>query len=1140
VTKPTLALAFVMAVSLWGSTAAFAVPAAPTVHTLTQPSGATIQAVLRGDEHGHWWQTLDGQIVAQDARTGSWLPSSRPVTTAAASARRRTAVAPQRIPTTGTNNIAVLCVNFSDTATTYVPTDFNTLLFSGARSMKAYYTEVSGGKFTVGPGPGGVGGWYTASNTHDYYGQNGAGGDLHLAELVIETIKAADAAGFNFAPYDQNKDGYVDSVSVIHQGAGEETGAGDNNIWSCSWDLNSAQAFGDGTGEVATNDGVKVNSFIIQPEHQYPGTALVTVGVYCHEYGHALGLPDLYDYGYDSSGLGDWSLMAGGSWNGNGGDLPAHMDAWCKASLGWITPIIAVHQQGVVVPQTETNPWVMKIEATGATGSEYFLIENRQKTGFDAGLPGAGLLIYHVDDSVSGNDNQWYPGLPSISHYQVALEQADNRYNLEHYNNEGDAGDPYPGTSGNRTFDDTSNPTAALYDGAVSPLVVRNISNSGPSMTIDIMDITFPLAPKTIQAVDTPNDEGGSATVTWSKSGDDGRGANDVVGYNVFRAGSASGPFTKVTASMLPKGTTSYADATVTDGLSYWYKVAVQDASGNVTESKAAGPAVPRNDAPPPQVTNLIAADTPGDSGSSITLSWSGYTAPLDFARYNVYRSAASFNNITETGVTRIATITDVGLQTYVDRPTTDGTRFWYAVTASDNVSDSVAPDGNENPSVLPSGPVFSSPNYTFNFPVGTSMIAVGATPVSTDMATILGIPAADLLLARYDPATSSYRTYQSNPSDSFLQHALGRAYWLSLSSALSVDIAGLPTTEDTYPVSFSSGWNMIGNPYPADIDTAGLSVVVAGITDTLAGAAARNWVRDYMWAYDAFTRSYKLVSPTISFADKTVRKGRGVFIRAFTDGTLQFARPVVSSQTTTSEAIQADWALRLVAETQNGADTDNFVGVSSQAAALNKILGPPAQIVDLYFDGANGAHTAACFADRAAQSFTASVKVAAQQAGSVTLKWPDLSGLPADVKPVLVDLASGKRIYLRTVSGYTFDAEAGSERAFTLEVNRDDAVSALAVRSLSAHTSGLGAEVVFTLSKDATVRADVLNVAGRVVRSIALATPVSGGTTTTLAWDGRSSAGTRVPGGRYLLRITASCEDGQTVSGTTALNLNR
>lgn len=1135
-TRPSWLLLSLAAAIVLLPIAALAIPAAPTLHTLRQPDGSAILARQVGDERLHYWVSVDGRVLTQDRRTGAWVPSARP---SAVSPRSLEKPFARPVPSTGTGHIPVLCINFSDTTSTFTPANLNTQLFSGANSMARYYRENSYTKFTVDAGPSGVGGWYKASNTHDYYGANDSSGhDMHVAELVIEAIKAADAAGFNFAPYDQDGDGYVDVVAIVHQGTDEAESGTATDIWSRSWDLNSAQAYGDGTGEVVTNDGVKVNQYIILPETTVAGT-LVNIGVFCHEYGHALGLPDFYDYGNDSEGLGIWTLMAAGAWAGpNGGDVPTHLDAWSKVFLGWITPTIAKHQAGVSLPNVEANATVYRINATGPTGKEYFLLENRQRTGFDASLPGAGLLIYHVDDTQTSNDNQWYPGLPTGLHYWVALEQADGKYDLEKNNNQGDAGDPYPGTSGNRTFDITSTPQCQLYDGTPSPLVVRNISNSGSTMTLDFVDASAPAAPQTISAADTPNDDGGSITVTWSRSADDGKGANDVIGYDVQRATAAAGPFASITPTLLPPGTTVYYDTTVTDGTPYWYRVVVHDGA-NTTESRIAGPAIARNDGAPPQVTQLVATDAPGDSGGVINLRWSGYVAPADFKQYNIYRNTAAFTDVTASGVTKIATLTDPLQQAYNDTTASNGVQYWYAVTATDNVSDAISPNGNENPKVLAVGPVVASPNFTFIYPLGTSMIAVGALPLSTDMATILGVSPATLQLARWDPAAGVYHTYQANPSDPLLQQALGRGFWLSTPVTLAVDVAGQPAPPGPVSIPFVPGWNMLGNPYTVDASLSGAQVTVGTKTYTLSEAAALNICRDYCWAYDPFVRSYKLVSSTIGFADKFIRKGRGVFFRAFSPGNLVLARPAGAADVTpaASEVITPDWAFRLVASCAAGADTDNFVGVSSCAATLNAIAGPPAMGVDLYFDNA-GVHAAAAFTEPAKAGEARSVCVLAQSAGPVTLTWPDLSGVPPTLRPMLVDLATGKRVYLRTATSYTFEADPGVVRHFQLLMGQDG-TGTLAVKSLAATSVGSGAQIVFALTADAQASVEVLNLAGRVVRRLA---PVqaAAGAVVTLSWDGRSDSGTSVPAGRYLMRISAAAEDGQAVSAAGAVWVKR
>jgi PKD repeat protein len=120
-----------------------------------------------------------------------------------------------------------------------------------------------------------------------------------------------------------------------------------------------------------------------------------------------------------------------------------------------------------------------------ATNGEYFLVENRQRNGYDGGLPGVGLLIYHVDAGLLDNTGECYPGGPScfVRHYKVALAQADNRFDLERMFNEGDAGDPWPGLFGRTYFGPSSSPSSVQYNGQSSFAAVTNISGPGTVMT---------------------------------------------------------------------------------------------------------------------------------------------------------------------------------------------------------------------------------------------------------------------------------------------------------------------------------------------------------------------------------------------------------------------------------------------------------------------------------------------------------------------------------------------------------------------------------------------------------------------------------------------------------------------------------
>ena len=547
----------------------YAVPAAPFLHTLSQPDGTTFKARLWGDENIHGWETEEGYTIVFDKDLNSWtyavndpdgnlvssglivrkdeVPSTfekklKPKVKALEGVILKrlsrevgvfhlregiSAIAEPVVPPAGTGYIPTILINFKDRSWTYTPASFNTLLFgTGNYSMKDYYQEVSYGAFSVSSGPGGVVGWYTAANGHDYYGADDIhGNDMWPGTLVREAVAAADAAGFNFAPYDQNGDCYVDVVIIVHQGTGEEAGGPSTDIWSHKWELNTAYYYGysDG-GEYITNDAcpgggyIKVNDYIIVPEILWGSQQ--TMGVFAHEYGHALGLPDLYDRDFSSKGIGEWSLMASGTWNfvTRVGDRPAHMDAWSKYKLGWITPTqVSGTLTNEPITQAATTADVYKLLAGTPNSGEYFLVENRQKVGFDVGLPGAGILIWHVDAAVSSNNEECYPSGPSCAtqHYKVALVQADNLWELEKNIDKGDAGDPYPGSTNNTTFNASSSPNSNLYNGSPSNVSVTSISASGSTMYATL-SVSTPTVTHTLTV--TKNGTG-SGTVTSSPAG---------------------------------------------------------------------------------------------------------------------------------------------------------------------------------------------------------------------------------------------------------------------------------------------------------------------------------------------------------------------------------------------------------------------------------------------------------------------------------------------------------------------------------------------------------------------------------------------------------------------------------------------
>jgi M6 family metalloprotease-like protein len=304
----------------------------------------------------------------------------------------------------------------------------------------------------------------------------------------------------NFAAFDANANGVIDQqeLHIIVMVAGYErsfsTTTCGSSIWGHHWSLSGAVP-------APLLAGKRVGEHYVQfgEWHCDTGNApghLATIGIMAHELGHDLGLPDLYDIDESSEGVGEWDIMGTGAWNEISlpGDSPAHMGPWSKFFEGWITPtLVSGILPNELIAQAAFNADVYQLRNGTPLSGEYFLVENRQKVGYDAGLPAVGLLIWHIDASINPGDNtenshECFPGSPPcvFQHYKVALVQADNLYQLEgsfHGQNRGDGGDPWPGTTGNTTFDSTATPNSNLYNGSVAGVAVGSIGGPGPTMT---------------------------------------------------------------------------------------------------------------------------------------------------------------------------------------------------------------------------------------------------------------------------------------------------------------------------------------------------------------------------------------------------------------------------------------------------------------------------------------------------------------------------------------------------------------------------------------------------------------------------------------------------------------------------------
>ncbi|MDO9108597.1 MAG: M6 family metalloprotease domain-containing protein [Coriobacteriia bacterium] len=403
----------------------------------------------------------------------------------------RLMVTPQATTTGPLRTLAIL-VDFSDHPYQVASTFFDDMLFAdlfGPASLRGYYREVSYGTpstrglidiVTVdGNEPSSLE-WTRLPQSLAYYAgtEYGRGTYPNNSQKMVEDAIGLVNSRVDFSQYDNDGDGYVDNVMVIHAGEGAEyNGPIANHIWSHAW----------ATRTPILCDGVYVWQYSTEPEYwATPGD--MRPGVYAHELGHTLGLPDLYDRDGTSSGIGEWSLMASGSWNGplRLGDSPARMDAWSSARLGWLQPQTATGaavSRSLPAVGTSRAASAWKMYPNGATsGSEYWLFENRQQTGTDSGIPGSGILVWHVDEAMIGyndqNDNE--------AHKLVDLEEAAGTQSMDSKTDRGTAADPYPGTTNNRAFRASSVPNSNRSSGAASLVVMDSVSDNSASMTARI------------------------------------------------------------------------------------------------------------------------------------------------------------------------------------------------------------------------------------------------------------------------------------------------------------------------------------------------------------------------------------------------------------------------------------------------------------------------------------------------------------------------------------------------------------------------------------------------------------------------------------------------------------------------------
>lgn len=497
--------------------------------TVVQSDGTQVTVRQYGDEHEHYYMTTDGVLVYHEGTayyvaavtgdgcltaTGQLVHEAAERTAAetaliAAQDRalylrtveeRRTARVRREavdddsslLPHEGTPRVAVVLVAFSDVAFTvespreafeqYLNGDEQTNMGNYNQrnygSVKTYFDDMSFGAFTpqfdiYGP--------VTLDHELSYYGS----GNDNMGLLIPDVCTAVDDS-LDFSTYDNNGDGQVDLLYIIYAGYSESI---DGNPTDCIWPKS-------GTLSGGTYDGVSVRRYGVNNELNFTEEYAVSrgalyingIGLFCHEFSHCLGLPDLYvtisgDIAYaDNQEMEYWSIMDSGTYLYNG-YAPAAYTAWEREALGWLT-IDTLTEAGRVelVPIDYGGTAYRIMNDSDSTGHEYFIVENIQQTGWNYRQFGHGMVVTHVDYdaeafSLSGNSVNNTAGHPRMT-VVAADGQLQNAYTLS-TSAEATAsygGDPFPGTSAVTALTDTSAVAPTVYNGTALGKPLTDIS----------------------------------------------------------------------------------------------------------------------------------------------------------------------------------------------------------------------------------------------------------------------------------------------------------------------------------------------------------------------------------------------------------------------------------------------------------------------------------------------------------------------------------------------------------------------------------------------------------------------------------------------------------------------------------------
>lgn len=506
--KKLLLMASLLALSFQPVLAVKAKPG--VVKTVKQADGTELQVKLVGDEHFHYYTNLDDKPLWMD-ESGKYRvvefekiqemayekaalreqKKSQALKAAAASQGSWVGVGRfgELFPHTGKRNSLIILVAFEDQPfIVNEPHDYFTRFLNeerfkdhgGTGSVKDYFEEVSMGQFeptfdVYGP---------VTLSTMATYGKNDRWGqDENPTGMVVDACKALDGQ-INFADYDTDGDGVVDNIYIIYAGYGEATYGSEDTIWPHSYDIRNDKIN-------LVLDGVQIGTYGCSNE--WENGKPDGIGTFCHEFGHVLGLPDLYNTVTTSANYtpGPWDVMDAGSYNHDSRTPPSY-SAFERNAMGWIDLIEL--KPGMEVELREINGY-NEAAILPISNTEFFLFENRQKTRWDGYLPATGMLVWHIKynslrwgaNTVNNTKSQQYVDIEEAG----GVANSSIKRTLESY--------PFPGSNNVTTISDYTTPNLLTWDKKETGIIIYDIAETKGVISFKVGD-TAGIADATINA----------------------------------------------------------------------------------------------------------------------------------------------------------------------------------------------------------------------------------------------------------------------------------------------------------------------------------------------------------------------------------------------------------------------------------------------------------------------------------------------------------------------------------------------------------------------------------------------------------------------------------------------------------------